>query len=109
VEPSVQFLINKGVLIDDVKYFDKLCPKKFTESYFSNEKVTSLPAHQKRTRYFENKKNCECHSEFLKILQFFAITAYSAKHRGSLSLMQVQWTMGRNMLTVESLRRLLCI
>jgi len=36
VEPSVPFLINKGVPIDDVKCFDQLCHlKKFREKIHS--------------------------------------------------------------------------
>lgn len=45
----------------------------------SDKKFTSLLAHQKRTKYFENSKNGKCHSDFPKISPFFfAISLYNA-------------------------------
>lgn len=76
VELSVQFLINKGVPVDDVKCFDQLSHvKKFSVV----NSLVSLSTHQKWTICFENSKNGKCQSELLKILQFFfAVPAHSA-------------------------------
>ena len=111
VESCVKYLIDKGVPIDDVKCFDQFSNlKKFTESCNSDEEFKNLLAHQKWTRYFENSKNIECHSELLKIAQFFfAIASHNANVERVFSLMQSQWTKERNNLTVESLKGILLV
>jgi hypothetical protein len=71
VNLSLEFLINKGVSIDDVKRFDQFINlKKFLEGYKDNEEFCNLLAHQKWVKYFQNSKNVDCHSELLKIVQF---------------------------------------
>ena len=67
-------------------------------------------AHQKWTKYFETSKNEECHSELLKIVQFFfAIPSRNANVERVFSLMQAQWTKERNSLSVDSLRGILLV
>ncbi|CAM2119505.1 unnamed protein product [Caretta caretta] len=80
VEPCIKYLIDKVVQIDDVKCFDQVSNlKKFTESCNSDEEFSNLLAHQEWTKYFEKSKNIECHSELLKIAQFFfAIPSHNA-------------------------------
>lgn len=63
--------------------------------------ITSVLAHQKWTRYFENSKNVWCHSELFKMSQFYAISHQNA------NLEQVVWTKNKKMLIGESLRGLL--
>ncbi|CAM2105064.1 unnamed protein product [Caretta caretta] len=80
VEPCIKYLIDKRVQIDDVKCLDQVSNlKKFTESSNSDEEFDNVLAHQKWTKYFEKSKNIECHSELLKIAQFFfAIPSHNA-------------------------------
>lgn len=112
VEPCIKYLLDKGVQIDDVKCFDQVSNlKKFTESCNSDEEFSNyLLAHQKWTKYFEKSKNIECHSELLKIAQFFfAIPSHNANVERIFSLMQSQWTKERNNLNVESLKGILLV
>jgi hypothetical protein len=74
-----------------------------------DEEVSGLLANQPWAKYSKNLKNGEYHSELLKISQFFDIPPHNANAEGDFSLMQAQWTTERNMLNVESLRRLLCL
>ena len=45
------------------------------KGWISDDEFTALPAHKKRCRYFQQSKNLECHSELLKIAQFFFAVA----------------------------------
>jgi len=48
------------------------------ENNLNDEEFTSFLACQKLKIYFENWKNSECHSELLKISQFFAVLPHNA-------------------------------
>ncbi|CAM2105855.1 unnamed protein product [Caretta caretta] len=112
VECCIKYLIDKGVQIDDAKCFYQVSNlKKFTESCNSNEEFSNyLLAHQKWTKYFEKSKNIECHSELLKIAQFFfAIPSHNANVERIFSLMQSQWTKERKNLNVELLKGILLV
>jgi hypothetical protein len=74
IQPSVPFLISKGVSIHDMRCFEQRNHlKKFMGSYLSDEELTNLLAHRKWTTYFENSKKwrvplrivedflCHCH------------------------------------------------
>jgi hypothetical protein len=43
------------------------------------KEFSSLLTHQPWNKYFENSKNGQCHSELLKISQFFGIPPRNAK------------------------------
>ena len=48
VEPCLEYLIGKGVDVDDAKCFDQICNlKQFVKSYLQNEKSIKLPTHKK--------------------------------------------------------------
>lgn len=111
VEPCVIYLIDKGVELDDVKCFDQVCNlRQFVERNKSDEDFSKLPAHKKWTRYFEASKNIECHSELLRIAQFFfAVTSHNANVERVFSLMQSQWTKERNKLSVDTMKGILTV
>jgi hypothetical protein len=111
VELSLKFLINKGVSIDDVKCFDQFISlKKFLEGCKDNEGFCNLLAHEKWVKYFQDSKNVDCHSELLRIAQFFfAILSYNANVERIFSLMQVQWTKKRSNLNIESVKGTLLV
>jgi len=67
----------------------------------NDEEFASFLAYQKWKIYFEYWKNGECHSEFLKISQFFALLLRNTNTQWVFSLIQAQWTKERNMLNVE--------
>jgi hypothetical protein len=67
IEPPLQFLLDKGVPTDDKVFWQKSTEKYFMEGHLSVEELMSVLAHQKWTRYFENKKNGWCHSELFKM------------------------------------------
>jgi hypothetical protein len=85
------------------KYIDHSQLKNNSEGHICVEKLTSVLAHQKWIRCFENSKNQWCHSELFMMSQFFAMCRQNA------NLEQVIWTENRNMLNGESLRGLLCL
>jgi hypothetical protein len=111
VELSLKFLINKGVSIDDVKYFDQFINlKKFLECCKDSEEFFNLLAHQKSEKYFQNSKDVDCHSELLKVAPFFfAIPSHNANVERNFSLMQVQWTKERSNLNIESVKGIVLV
>jgi hypothetical protein len=111
VELSQKFLLNRGVSIDGVTYLDKFINlKKFLEGCEDNEEFCNLLAHQKWVKYFQNSKNVDCHSELLKIAQFFsAIPSQIGNVERIFSLMQVQSTKERSNLNIESVKGILLV
>jgi hypothetical protein len=73
------------------------------------KRFSDLFANQPWAKYFENSENGEYHSELIKMSQFFDISPHNANAECDFSLMQAHWMTERNMLDVESLRRLLCL
>ena len=48
VKPCLEYLIGKGVNVDDAKCFDQICNlNQFVESYLQDEEFIKLPTHQK--------------------------------------------------------------
>ena len=80
VEPCLKYLIDKGVDVDDAKCFDQICNlKQFVESYLQDEECIKLPTHKKWSNYFDKSKDITCHSETLRIVQFFfPVTSHNA-------------------------------
>ncbi|XP_032991851.1 uncharacterized protein LOC117038958 [Lacerta agilis] len=97
VRPSIKFLLDRDVPIDEGRCFDQFCNlEKFVDQFKGDDEFIKLQAHQKWTKYFEASKNMMCHSELLKMAQgFFALASHYAnagrifslsKERGNLSL-----------------------
>ena len=80
VEPCLEYLIDKGVDVGDAKCFDQICNlKQFVESYLQDEEFFKLPTRKKWCKYFNQSKNITCHSEILRIVQFFfAVTSHNS-------------------------------
>ena len=81
VELCVDYLICKGVDVDAAKCFDQICNLRssFVESYLQDEEFIKLPPHKKWCKYFNQSENITCHSEILRIVQFFfAVTSHNA-------------------------------
>ncbi|XP_053255097.1 uncharacterized protein LOC128418927 [Podarcis raffonei] len=111
IELSIKFLLDRDVSIDDVKCFDQFCNlKKFVDQYKGDDGFINLQAHQKWTKYFETSQNM-CHSELLKIAQFFfAVASHdNANMEHIFSLMQSWWSKERGHLSLESLRSILLV
>ena len=100
--PCLEYLIGKGVDVDDAKCFDQISDlKQFEESHLQEEEFIKLPSHKKWCKYFDQSKNIICHSEILKIARFFsAVTSYNPNVERVFSQMQSQWTKERNKLSV---------
>ena len=48
VAPCVEYLIGKGIHVDDAKCFDQVCNlKTFVECRLNGEQFTALPTHEK--------------------------------------------------------------
>ena len=111
VEPCLEYLIGKGVDVDDANCFDQICNlKQFVESYLQDEEFIKLPTHKKWCKYFDQSKNITCHSEILRIVQFFfAVTSHNANVERVFSLMQSQWIKGRNKLSVATMKGILTL
>ena len=109
VEPCLEYLIGKGVDVDDAKCFDQFCNlKQFVESYLQDEEFIKLPTHKKWCKYFDQSLNITCHSEISRIVQFlFVITSDNANVERVFSLMQSQWTKERNKLSVATMKGIL--
>ena len=85
VEPCLEYLIDKGVDVDNAKCFDQICNmKQFVESYLQDEDFIKLSTHKKWRKYFDQSKNITCHSEILTIAQFFfSVTSHNANVENS--------------------------
>ena len=106
VEPCLEYLIGKGVDVDDAKCVDQISNlKQFVESYLQDEEFIKLPTHKKWCKYFDQSKNIKCHSEILK--NFFAATSHNVER--VFSLMQSQWTKERNKLSVATMKGILTL
>ena len=103
--------IVKEVDVDDAKCFDQICNlKQFVESYPQDEEFIKLPTHKKWCKYFDLSKNVSCHSEILRIVQFFfAVTSHNANVESVFSLMQSQWTKERKKLSVATMKDVLTV
>ena len=111
VELCLEYLIGKGVDVDDTKCFDQICNlKQFVESYLQDQEFIKLPTHKKWCKYFDHSKNITCHSEILRIVQiFFAVTSHNANVERVFSLMQSQWTKEGNKLSVVTMKCILTL
>ena len=67
--------------------------------------------HKKWCKYFDQSKNITCHSEILRIVQFFffAVTSHNANIERVFSLMQSQWIKQRNKLSVAAMKGILTL
>jgi hypothetical protein len=73
VEHFVQFLINNGVPIDDLKCLDPLNHLKvFTANRLSDKHTRTGPG------ILKTEKNCVCHTKCLKISKLFVISSHNA-------------------------------
>ena len=111
VEKCLLYLVDKGVEINDTKCFDQLINLKgFVEINKDDETFQDLLIHQKWTKYFTQSKSIDCHSELLKIAQFFfAIQSHNANVERVFSLMQSQWTKERNRLSVQTMKGIIMV
>lgn len=109
VEISVKFLLDKGIIIDDAKCCDQLCNlNKFLEQ--NKKDLENKSCNDKWVKYFESTKINECHSELLKIAEyFFALPGHNANIERVFSLISAQWTNERNHLNVNSIKNLLFV
>ena len=54
VEPFLEYLISKGIDVDDAECFDQIRNlKQFVESYLLDEEFIKLPTHKKWCKYFD--------------------------------------------------------
>lgn len=108
VMPSLLYLIEKGVEIDDAKFFDQFSNlKKYIQDNF-DANDHSLPAHEKFTKYFKASISEEVFSELLKAAEFvFAIPSHNANVERIFSLIAAQWTKERNRLLLSSIKGIL--
>ena len=111
VEPCLEYLIGKRFDVDDAKCFDQICNlKQFVKSYLQDEEFIKLPTHKKWCKYFDQSENIGCHSEILRIVQFFfAVTSHNANVESVFSLMQSQWTKERNKLSILTVKGILTL
>lgn len=103
--PCLNYLLEKGVNIDDSKFFDQysLLKKFVTESFTVDQH--NLPSHKKWFHYFQHCVSTECFSELLILCEFFfAVTAHNANVERIFSLISAQWTKERNRLTLDSIK-----
>lgn len=104
VEVSLQYIRNKGVIIDDSKFFDQWCNlKKYMENLPANDTKNLL--HMKWVKYFNACVSDELYGELLKLAQYvFAIPCHNANAERIFSLIQAQWTKERNNLLPSTVK-----
>lgn len=92
VLPSIQFLADRGIEINDSKLIDEiLLLKNCLSKLLSNEEFTSLSLDRKWAYYFKTLKHIGICSELLKICQiYFAIPAHNAAVERIFSLISAQ-------------------
>lgn len=108
IQPSLTYLTEKCVLLDESKLFDQFCCVKTFISSNTTDDFNTLLLHQKWSQFFQEFKLIEQNSEIKKIAEFFfAIPAHNANIERIFSLIGSQWTNERNRLTFENMRAIL--
>ena len=97
--------------VDDANCFDQICNmKRFVESYLQDKQFIKLPTHKKWCKYFDQSKNITCHSEILRIVQFFfSVTSHNVNVERVFSLMQSQWTKEKSKLSIATMKGILTL
>ena len=92
VESCLEYLIGQWVDVDDANCFDQICNlKQFVEGYLQDEEFIKPRTHKKWCKYFDQSKSITCHSEILRIVQyFFDVTSHNANVERVFSLMLSQ-------------------
>src|ERR1700744_3795565 len=104
IESSLEFLMDKGVEIDDVKCFDQLkALKNFIQENKGKDEYKEKLSHERWVMIFKSSVYVEEYSEFETSAQYlFAIPAHNANIARIVSHIKSQWTDERNRLLVES-------
>ena len=97
--------------MDNAKCFDQIRNlKQFMESYLLDKEFMKLPTPEKWCKYFDQSTNITCHSEILRIVQFFyAVTSHNANAEKVFSLMLSQWAEQRNKVGVTTMKGILTL
>ena len=62
VEPCLEYLIGKGVDMDNAKCFDQICnSNQFVESYPQDKQFIKLPTNKNWCKYFDQSKSITCY------------------------------------------------
>lgn len=110
VEKSIVYLQTKGINVDDVKCFDQFCNLQQFIECNNDAEFHKLTSSQKWAKYFNASADNECHSELLKIAEFFfSIPGHNANVERVFSLISSQWTDERNRLSIQSVKGLLLV
>ncbi|KAJ6644311.1 Muskelin [Pseudolycoriella hygida] len=106
VETTVEFLIEQGLGIDDVKCFDQLkALTNFIKENKEKDEYKDKLSHERWVMFFKNCVSVEQYSEFETIAQYlFAIPAHNANIERIFNLIKSQWTDERHRLLIESYR-----
>jgi ferredoxin-fold anticodon binding domain-containing protein len=82
------------VTVDDVKCFDLFGNlNNFVEGAQNDEDFKSVSVSDKWVKYFQKNCNADCHSELLKIAEFFfRIPGHNANVERIFSSMKAKWT-----------------
>lgn len=109
-EKCLMYLKEKCIEIDDVKFFDQFCNLcKFIQENIVCDEFSKSSASEKWAKFF-NSTILECHSELLKLAEyFFSIPGHNANVERLFSLISSQWTDVRNQLSIESVKGLLVV
>jgi hypothetical protein len=104
----LKFIVNKSVYTYDEKCLDKFINlKKLLECRNDNEELCNLLPHLKWVNYFENSTYVDCHSDYIKVTQFFFVApSHNAHAERIFSLTTAQWTKER--LIILSLPKAYC-
>lgn len=111
VSKCIEYLLEKGVTINDSKCFDQ-CHNvnNFITTELHKENFKSLSTDKKWCMYFKHVSGNEFNSEFLKIAQFFfAIPGQNANVERIFSMMEIQWSKERNKMKIPTIRAILTI
>jgi hypothetical protein len=72
VQSTIKYLRDRDVIVDDVKCFHQFCNlKTFVQSVWNDEDFKSASVHGKCVKYVQRSCNAVCHSELLKLTEFF--------------------------------------
>lgn len=113
VEESLLYLQEKckAFEIEDVKCFDQFCNfRQFLKENSNDPEFSGLSCSKKWAKYFYESKSVDCHSELLKLAEyFFSISGHNANVERIFSLITTQWTDDRNRLKLESVKGMLMV
>lgn len=108
VQTTVEFVLKRKVVIDDIKLCDQYLNLKTFIQKVQNDEFKNNISSKKWVYFFKHFPHKEQHSEFLVLCQFFyTVFGHNANIERVFSLITAQWTEERNRLDTDTVKSII--